>query len=286
MKRQIKKKLIVMIELLIYCSSINILSNQNFNIVNQDSIIEEQQKISLKQRVLWQEPVIFELNSLSKPKEKEEETYIKGYTTTRVNIRKSASTSSEILNTLDFNTPILYMEDKENEEWLQIKYEDDTIAYISKKYISNIKCEYREYQIPKNDGFKSYMSYTTITSTISNQYKIQNSYAYTGTYGIRQVQDRFCIALGTYFDSEIGQCVDLVLENGVIIPCVLGDVKANIHTDNNNLFTIANGCCSEFIIDSSKLNSNAKRDGNISSCNNEWNSPVAYVRVYEKNILK
>lgn len=279
---------------LCYVIPANALSNKSSKIVNQNSIIEEQQEISLEQVVYMpknmQKAPTLNINHLTeqqmiKQSDTPKEIYIKGYTTTRVNIRQEASITSQILKTLDFNTPILYTKIEQNDKWLQVKYED-TIAYIAQEYVSNTKCKYKEYQIPDNDGFKSYMSYTAITSTTSDQYKIQNEYAYTGSYGIRQVQGRFCIALGSYFDVEIGQYIDLILKNGMVIPCILGDAKADIHTDKNNLFTIANGCCSEFIIDSSKLNSDAERDGNMSSCREEWNSPVVSVRVYEKNILK
>ena len=268
MKNRIKRNLVVAILIGFICTiPINAFSNSSIS-VSQDSIIEEQEK---KVENESQQP--------------RGDNFLKGWTTTRVNVRKFPSTSAEVLDTLDFNSMILYLPIEYNKEWIKIQYMGD-IAYIAKKYMSNRKCDYRQYDIPSNSGFKSYMSYTAITSKNSNQYKIQNNYAYTGNYGIRQADNRYCIALGSYFNAEIGQYIDLVLENGVVIPCILADAKANIHTDKNNLFTTANGCCSEFIIDSSKLNSNAKRDGNISSCCEGWNSPVISVRIYEENILK
>ena len=80
---------------------------------------------------------------------------------------------------------------------------------------------YTTYDVPKNKGFKSYMDYRAITSRSSKQFQLQNLYANTNDCGIRVVNDRYCIAVGTHFNAEIGQYLDLILENGVIIPCVL-----------------------------------------------------------------
>ena len=134
------------------------------------------------------------------------------------------------------------------------------------------------YFIPQNRGFKSYMSYKEITNKSSKQYKLQQK-AYTGNYGIRMVDDRYCVALGTYFQKEIGTYFDLVLENGTIIKCILGDIKASVHTKEDNI-TSLNGCVSEFIIDSESLIKVAKTSGDISNCNDQWKSPVKKINFY------
>lgn len=139
---------------------------------------------------------------------------------------------------------------------------------------------YTEYDVPANSGFKTWMSYKTITSKSSPQYILQHTRAYTGDYGIRQVDGRYCVALGSYFTTEIGTIFDLVLENGTIIPCILADQKADIHTDVNNIMTLGSGCVSEFVVDRPALNKMAKRMGDISYCCEEWKSPVVKIRVY------
>lgn len=212
-----------------------------------------------------------------------EEDALDGYTSARVNVRQYPNLDSKILTVLDFNTHILYMVDPFNKDWAIIKY-NNNLAYVSTKYISNQKYNYKEYNVPNNSGFKSYMSYKTLTLESSKQYKLQNNYAYTGTYGVRQVNSRYCIALGSYFNADIGQYVDVVLNNGTVIPCIVGDRKADIHTDANNIFT-SNGCCTEFIVDMSVLNTKAKNMGNMSVCCEEWNSSVKKIIVYETNIF-
>lgn len=141
------------------------------------------------------------------------------------------------------------------------------------------------HNIPENTGFKSYMDYRCITSVSSYQYELQNLYAYTGDYGIRMVGDRYCIAVGSYFNTSIGQIMDLILENGTVIPCIMADMKADIHTDETNIVTLHNGCVSEFVIDGEYLNKDAKYHGDISYCATAWDSPVVQIKVYNENIL-
>ena len=205
-----------------------------------------------------------------------------GYLTSNMNVRSEPSTDSEILEVYPFNQKIQYQ--KYNDEWVEIQYKSG-IAYICSEYISDEQLDYIEYIVPITSGFKSYMPYTAITSKSSPQYKLQQS-TYTGTYGIRQYDNRYCVAIGTAFNADIGTYFDLILANGTVIPCIVADIKADRHTDSNNMVTIANGCLTEFIVDSSTLNRKAKRMGDISYCNEDWNSRVEKIRVYDKNVFR
>lgn len=201
-----------------------------------------------------------------------------GWTTTNVNVRKKPSTDSDILETYPFNTEILYTD--YNKKWVKIRY-GNRFAYMSKNYISDKKREYKDIVVPSNNGFKSYMPYTAITATYSEQYVLQANEAYTGNYGIRQINGRYCVAIGSYFTSDIGTYFDLILENGAVIPCILADQKANEDTDSYNIATRHNGCVSEFIVDTESLSHDAKLNGDISYCRSDWNSPVSTVRIYK-----
>lgn len=134
---------------------------------------------------------------------------------------------------------------------------------------------------PAYHGQKTYMDYRTITSTGTYEYKLQNTIAYTNDDGIRMIDGRYCIAVGTAFGTRIGQYIDLVLENGTVIHCVMGDTKSDEHTDPEHVFTVASGCCSEFIVETEKLNGIAK-SGDVSNAHPEWKSAVSKVMVYNK----
>lgn len=259
MKKQIK----ILLLLVIFLSNIftySITANNISETVNLNSIIEE--------------PKTYVSNK--------DDVFI-GYTNCMVNVRKEPERVSKFITQLEYNTPVIYSIVDDN--WVMIKCGQE-VGYIYKTQISNDECDYIEYSVPNNDGFKSYMGYKTITSKTSKQYDIQQNYAYTGFYGIRQVNGRYCIALGSYCNASLGQYVDLILANGEIIPCIMAEAKSDAHTDNNNLFTISNNCCSEFIVDTSSLHEDAKQKGNISYCCEEWNSPVTIIKVYDENIYK
>ena len=208
-----------------------------------------------------------------------------GWTTTTLNVREQPNTDSNVLDTLPFNTYIKYYE--YNDEWAEISF-DNGQAYISRDYISDEECDFVMYDIPKYEGFKSWMSYKAITNRSSKQYKLQQI-ASTGFGGVRVVDNRMCIAIGTAFNADIGSYVDLILEDGFIIPCIVADIKNPKHTDDSNVFTIVGKgkrtiCCTEFVVDISKLDDKVKKTGDMSYVNDNWNKRVVNIIIYSKNI--
>lgn len=133
--------------------------------------------------------------------------------------------------------------------------------------------------VPYN-RIKSYMSYKNITSKSSDQYKLQQM-AYTGTYGIRQVNGRFCVAVGSAYTTQIGQYIDFVLEDGTIIPCILGDCKADEHTDSRNILT-SDGSLAEFVVDVPSLSKTVRYTGDISTACDDWESMITRIIIYDK----
>lgn len=206
-----------------------------------------------------------------------------------VNVRGKPDIKSSVIAKLYFNEKIWFS--NYNEDWICVLFEDDNIGYVNRKYISENEPVYQAYVAPYTNGNKTYMpymiykngKYKSIFSTSSNQYKLQQ-YCHTGKYGIRQYENRFCVALGSAFGLSIGQYFDLILENGEIIQCIMADQKADIHTDTSNTITVHSGCMSEFIVDKAYLNSTAKRMGDISYCTDAWKSRVVEVKVYNKYI--
>lgn len=208
-----------------------------------------------------------------------------GYTKETVNVMQQPYQCSEVLGVIPFNTCIIYQ--IYDDEWVHVEYEDSNIgAYIKREDISVNQPESFEYFIINKIKFKSYMPYTSITDKASKQYELQDTYAYTGIHGIRQVNHRYCVAVGTAFNTNIGDYVDLILENGEVIPVIISDIKADKDTDSRNIATKANGCVSEFIVDTDFLHKEAKKNGSISFCKNEWDSPVVSIKVYNKNIFE
>lgn len=211
-------------------------------------------------------------------------------------VKNKPSKSGKVIGHLQFNDKISY--EGFDKKWFKISYNGKE-AYVNSKYILDEDSGYDSYEqyvldteigytrfyLPNNSGFKSYMDYRTITSTGSNQYKLQTLYAETGDNGIRMVDGRYCVAVGSHFTNDIGQYFDLILANGTVIPCVLSDQKANVHTDSDNIITEHNGCLSEFVVDTNYLNDTVKQRGSISYAEDGWDSPVVELKLYNKNVL-
>lgn len=134
----------------------------------------------------------------------------------------------------------------------------------------------REYPITDGNTTKTVLPYKAFGKN-TNQAKLQ-SLCQTNEVGLRVYDGRFTIAVGTYFNTAIGQYFDLVLENGTVIPCIMGDLKADIHTDSRGLFTEASGCMTEFIVDRTYL----PNKNSATYCYEAWNSKVVNVVVYNK----
>lgn len=213
-----------------------------------------------------------------------EKDIVTGYTTCSVNIRSEPDIKSEVVMILKYGDEIKYIKDdyiidKSNYVWSKVVFEGKEY-YICSKFISQTPPNFIYYNVPLN-GIKSFMSYKTITSESSPQYKLQQI-AYTGNYGIRQVNGRYCIAVGSYFTTDVGIYIDLILENGEIIPCILGDCKDDKHTDTQHIITY-DGSLAEFIVDTHSLDSNAKLHGDVSKCNN-WDSTIIGVKIYDERV--
>lgn len=119
--------------------------------------------------------------------------------------------------------------------------------------IPNISCQ-----------FKAYMSWKVFSSR-SAQYKLQQS-CWTDDQGIRRFNNDVVIALGTYYTSGVGERFLITLENGHSFTAIIGDVKADCHTDSTNRYNVrpdGSGSLIEFIVDTPSLDVGVRRSGNI-----------------------
>lgn len=209
-----------------------------------------------------------------KPKKKKKVKYLTVWTTANLNIREEPTIESKIVGNYPWGTKITvtYV----NSKWAKIK---KTGKYINRTYLCESPIGYKDYDVPKNNTMKTYMDYRAITSRISKQYKLQKK-AYTGEYGIRKVGYRYCVALGSYYTTKIGQYVDIELANGNVIYGILADQKANNDTDSSNRMH-PDGSVVEFIVNTDRLNSTAMKMGDLSYVN-DWNSKVINIRVYDE----
>lgn len=206
---------------------------------------------------------------------KDIEEYIDVWVTKDTKIKKEPNINSENVGYYYWNAEVTVMYIDDN--WAQIK---GTNHYVNRKHVSEDTIKFKDYDAPANNTIKSYMDYRYITSVSSKQYKLQANSGYTGSHGLRMVNGRYCVALGSHYTTTIGQYVDVELENGKIIKCILADCKSDAHTDSTNRIN-PNGSVLEFVVDTDALDYTAMMMGDISYVNG-WDSKVVSVRVYDK----
>lgn len=139
------------------------------------------------------------------------------------------------------------------------------------------------YSLPKNSGFKAWMDYRTITKKDSPQYSMQME-SETGESGLRMKDGRYCVAIGTGFKAPVGTNVDVFLDTGRILKCIVGDIKSNQHTDQETHTMSYKGNVVEFIIDTDSLDEDAMYHGDISAIP-EFGGSVRTIIVYNKETI-
>lgn len=119
-------------------------------------------------------------------------------------------------------------------------------------------------EIPNvSSNFKAYMDYRCITSRNSTQYKMQyDGNATTNSEGFRLYNGEYMVAVGSYYAKQCGTRLRITLDTGKQFYAVVGDQKADVHTDSKNQHR--NGNIVEFIVDQKTIPSKCKQMGDMS----------------------
>lgn len=125
---------------------------------------------------------------------------------------------------------------------------------------------YIAYELPNvNTSFKAYMDYTLITDRQSAQYQLQAD-CWTDKDGLRRHGDDYCVALGSYYSTQIGQRFRITLEQGQTFTAVLADAKSDQHTDELHMYTPRSGVeqnLLEFVVDQRALDERVRKAGTV-----------------------
>lgn len=246
----------------------------NQNVFSQQSIIQQKEIKAIPTSCYMTDTILEKSQASILDSIELKEKYNTVYVNTILNIRKYPRIDSEVMGKYSFgdSVKVIYID----ENWARVKGSNH---YINRKYISEDSPSYKILSAPSSK-FKSYEDYRMITAKSSRQYKLQHSLAYTGDCGIRMVNGRYCVAVGSYYTTKIGTYLDIVLKNGEVIKAILGDQKADKDTDSMNQMH-PDGSAVEFIVDKYSLSGKIRKSGNVSSVNN-WNSSIDYIKIYDK----
>lgn len=131
-----------------------------------------------------------------------------------------------------------------------------------------------------SDTRMSYMDWRTITDPTSEQWTLQQS-AYTDPEtGIRMVDGRYCVAVGSSISIDKGALLNVTLQNGVVIPCILADCKQDC--DTIDTLVGADGGIIEFVVSTEMLPGDVQVLGsNEAQFDYLWQSPVESIFLYD-----
>lgn len=168
--------------------------------------------------------------------------------------------TSAAFDTYDYET--IHITDSQPQNTKQYKLIHNDFEYIDGN---------TDYELPKIDtSFKTYMDYRCITDTSSEQYKLQDK-AYTDNDGFRRVGEAYVVAMGTYYSQEVGKTFRITFDNGNDVLVIVGDIKADSHTDPEHKYTAVYDSSGnfisanvlEFVVDTNKISRKAKRMGSV-----------------------
>lgn len=132
--------------------------------------------------------------------------------------------------------------------------------------------------VPDQNGFFSYMDADCITSVGTDQHEMKSKYRLDSS-GIWTYDGRWCIAVGSYYTTQVGQYIDIVLKNSTTITGILADCKSDKDTDSTRRQN-ANGSIVEFVVNESSLSSEVKRNGSCAYAYPQWQSEVDHIDIY------
>lgn len=214
---------------------------------------------------------------------KAENSTVNTITTTTNTITKDTKTRSveNKKNTIQTNTKSATTT-KEIRAAKPYSYNVTETTTIVTKSEAEPEIELVSYDIPTGDtSFHGYMDYACITDINSLQYQLQLN-CWTDSQGIRRQGDDVCIALGSYYGTEIGTRYLITTDMGNSFTAVLADCKADIHTDYNNQYRdTGNGFKNvvEFIVDTYALDPDVMSSGNIGTYSNYSGNIVSIQKI-------
>lgn len=117
----------------------------------------------------------------------------------------------------------------------------------------------------------TYMGWQTITSTTSTQYKLREQAGMNfDEEGFGKINGRYVIACTTTF-GKVGDYIDFYQEDGLVIPCIIGDIKSRNDAGCNKWGHQNGHCIIEFIVDKDSWYHSGHPNPGNPDCHPEWN---------------
>ena len=135
----------------------------------------------------------------------------------------------------------------------------------------------------------TFMGWQKITDETSPQYALRENFGMNfDDEGFAKIKDRYVVATTDKY-GEVGTCIDVVMESGEVIKCVIGDIKNQDDKGCNEWGHLDGQCVVEFVVDCNTWYEPTWEDGDhvnpgTEECHSEWDT-VKEIHRLDMNFL-
>lgn len=204
------------------------------------------------------------------------------YAKTTVNIRDKPNIDGKIVGCVYWNEKVNIIQ-RENKNWYSVNYKGRR-RFICGKYLKRQKTGYKTFNVSNGATFKSYEDASCITDNTSIlQGKLKQKYHMDYNSGVYMIDNRYCVAVGSYFTKKVGTKMDLVLSyknNTHILKCIAADSKSDQDTIVNHRVH-KDGSVAEFVVNEKYISDKTRMMGDVSYSGNIFRGKIKEIRVYK-----
>ena len=135
----------------------------------------------------------------------------------------------------------------------------------------------------------TFMGWQKIEDETSEQYFLRENYGMNfDDEGFAKIKDRYVVATTDKY-GEVGTCIDVVMQDGQIVKCVIGDIKNQKDKTCNEWGHLDGQCVVEFVVDCNTWYESDWEHGDhvnpgTDDCHPEWET-VKEIRKLDMNFL-
>lgn len=132
-----------------------------------------------------------------------------------------------------------------------------------------------EIEVPEGLGsVHTYMGWQSITSPSSTQYRLREEAGQAfDEEGFALIDGRYVVACTTTF-GDVGDLVDFVQDDGLVLECIIGDIKSQGDAGCNKWGHLDGTCIVEFVVDQASWYGTGHANPGTPGCRPEWGRDI------------
>lgn len=130
-------------------------------------------------------------------------------------------------------------------------------------------------EVPEGLGrVHTYMGWQSVTSPSSTQFRLREQAGQNfDEEGFARIDGRYVVACTTTF-GDVGDLVDFVQDDGLVLECVIGDIKSRSDEGCNEWGHLDGTCIVEFVVDQETWYGTGHANPGTAGCHPEWGRDI------------